>query len=206
MIAAHGSRIRYYHEVLGVNSRLDTLQAVILKVKLGRISRNVQHGAAQRGGALQRAAERDSPRRDRQVEAADVPGTSLTSTPARARAGDSLAAFLKEKGIPHGIYYPVPLHLQKAFGLSGEGRRGNFPVTGKRRPPKRWSRSPCTPSYRRAGSWRSRTRSRRFSRRRPDKGAAHRKILSSFRPRTTKRRTSPGWYRYVLDQAEVWTC
>jgi dTDP-4-amino-4,6-dideoxygalactose transaminase len=43
---------------------------------------------------------------------------------------DDLAAFLKEKGIPHGVYYPVPLHLQKAFAMSG-GKNGDFPVTEK---------------------------------------------------------------------------
>ena len=46
----------------------------------------------------------------------------------RAPKRDELAAFLKEKGIPHAIYYPVPLHLQKAFAMSG-GKKGDFPVT-----------------------------------------------------------------------------
>jgi UDP-2-acetamido-2-deoxy-ribo-hexuluronate aminotransferase len=46
----------------------------------------------------------------------------------RAPKRDRLSAFLKEKGIPHAIYYPVPLHLQKAYEMSG-CKRGDFPVT-----------------------------------------------------------------------------
>lgn len=125
-IAAHGSRVRYYHEVLGVNSRLDTIQAVILIVKLGHLE---EYNAARR-----RAAARYN----------DLfKGTPVTVPSAapyaehifhqytlRVPSRDALAAFLREKGIPHGIYYPVPLHLQKAFEMSG-GKKGDFPATEK---------------------------------------------------------------------------
>ena len=126
MIAAHGSRVRYYHEVLGVNSRLDTLQAVILLVKLGHLE---EYNAARRKAA----ARYDELFRGTPVA---VPATASYAEhifhqyTVRVPRRDDLAAFLKERGIPHGIYYPVPLHLQKAFAMSG-GRKGDFPVTEK---------------------------------------------------------------------------
>jgi UDP-2-acetamido-2-deoxy-ribo-hexuluronate aminotransferase len=126
MIAAHGSRVRYYHEVLGVNSRLDTLQAVILLVKLGHLE---EYNAARRKAAA-RYSElfRGTP----VAPPATAPYAEhiFHQYTVRVPRRDDLAAFLKEKGIPHGIYYPVPLHLQKAFAMSG-GRKGDFPVTEK---------------------------------------------------------------------------
>ena len=126
MIAAHGSKKRYYHEVLGVNSRLDTIQAALLSVKLRYLeswNSSRQHCASRYDELLK--------------------GTPVT-VPHIARSGqhifhqytvrapkrDMLAAFLKENGIPHAIYYPVPLHLQEAFAMAGN-RKGDFPVTEK---------------------------------------------------------------------------
>ena len=124
VIAAHGSRVRYYHEVLGLNSRLDTLQASILGVKLPHLE---EYNIARREAAA------------RYNELlAGLPVTVPFVAPGvdhifhqytlRVPERDGLAAFLREKGIPHGIYYPVPLHLQKAFAMSG-GKKGDFPVT-----------------------------------------------------------------------------
>jgi dTDP-4-amino-4,6-dideoxygalactose transaminase len=122
VIAAHGSRVRYYHEVLGVNSRLDTIQAAILNVKLKHLDRWNQ---ARRDAAARYAARLEG-----------IPITAHSVTPyaehifhqytIRAEKRDALASFLKERGIPHAIYYPVPLHLQKAFAISGN-RDGDFP-------------------------------------------------------------------------------
>ncbi len=124
MIASHGSRVRYYHEVLGVNSRLDTIQAAILKVKL--------HHLEQFNSARQLAAARY----DELLK--DTPVTLPVVAPygqhifhqytIRVPKRNALADFLKSKGIPHAIYYPVPLHLQKAFEMSG-GKKGDFPVS-----------------------------------------------------------------------------
>jgi dTDP-4-amino-4,6-dideoxygalactose transaminase len=126
MIAAHGSRVRYYHEVLGVNSRLDTIQAVILKVKLGHLEEYnaARRKAADRYNVLLKGTPAITPGE------APYAGHIYHQYTLRVPSRDSLAAFLKEKGIPHGIYYPVPLHLQKAFEMSG-GKRGDFPVTEK---------------------------------------------------------------------------
>ena len=126
VIAAHGSRVRYYHDMLGVNSRLDTIQAAVLSVKLAHLE---EYNAARRSAAA---------RYNELLQGAPVtvPYTAPGAThiyhqyTLRAPKRDALAAFLKEKGIPHAVYYPVPLHLQKAFTMSG-GKKGDFPVTEK---------------------------------------------------------------------------
>ena len=124
VIAAHGSKTRYYHDVLGVNSRLDTLQAVILNVKLPHLEayNTARRNAAQRYNELLAGLPVTVPH-----VAAGVEHIFHQYT-IRAPKRDGLAAFLKGKGIPHAIYYPVPLHLQKAFAMSG-GKKGDFPVT-----------------------------------------------------------------------------
>jgi len=124
MIAAHGSRERYYHEVLGVNSRLDTLQAAILGVKLRHLDRwnEARQAAAKRYTALLAGTPAVTPVVDPRC------GHIFHQYTIRVPKRDALAAHLKQRGIPHAIYYPVPLHLQKAFAMSG-GKPGDFPVT-----------------------------------------------------------------------------
>lgn len=124
VIAAHGSKTRYYHDILGVNSRLDTLQAVVLNVKLPHLEayNTARRSAAQRYNELLGGLPVTVPH-----VAAGVEHIFHQYT-IRAPKRDGLAAFLKGKGIPHAIYYPVPLHMQKAFAMSG-GKKGDFPVT-----------------------------------------------------------------------------
>lgn len=124
MIAAHGSRERYYHEVLGVNSRLDTLQAAILRVKLRYLDQYnaARRAAADRYNTLFQGTPVVTPFVDPRC------GHIFHQYTLRVPKRDGLAAHLKERGIPHAIYYPVPLHLQKAFVMSG-GKPGDFPVT-----------------------------------------------------------------------------
>ena len=123
MIAAHGSKVRYYHEMLGVNSRLDTIQAAILVVKLRYLEKW--------NSARQQAANTY----DNLLVGAPVTVPYIAPTgqhifhqyTLRVPKRDALAAHLKQREIPHAIYYPVPLHLQKAFVMTGNAK-GDFPI------------------------------------------------------------------------------
>jgi len=123
MIIVHGSSVRYLHDILGVNSRLDTLQAAILSVKLQHLDEwNRMRGTfAARYDELLSDIPVTTPRR--------IPGLFhiFHQYTIRAPKRDELAAFLASKGIPHAIYYPIPLHLQKAFAMTGN-KRGDFPI------------------------------------------------------------------------------
>ena len=124
VIAAHGSRVRYYHDVLGVNSRLDTIQAAILNVKLKHLDRwnNARKAAAKRYTELFAGSPVSTP------FIAPYADHIFHQYTLRAPNRNALAAFLKERGIPHAVYYPVPLHLQKAFEMSGN-KAGDFPLS-----------------------------------------------------------------------------
>jgi dTDP-4-amino-4,6-dideoxygalactose transaminase len=123
----HGMIKRYHYEYVGVNSRLDTLQAAILRVKLKQLDR--YHHARQQAADFYDRAFAGS-------EAIQVPVRSDFSThvfhqytlriPADSR--DALRQYLQEQGVPSMIYYPVPLHLQNAYSDLGY-RRGAFPNT-----------------------------------------------------------------------------
>jgi dTDP-4-amino-4,6-dideoxygalactose transaminase len=123
-IASHGSRQRYYHEILGVNSRLDTIQAAILHVKLKHLDawNTARREAAARYTELLRGLPVTPP--------ATAPGAEhiFHQYTIRTKHRDALAEALKAQKIPHAIYYPVPLHLQQAYGHLG-GAPGQFPVT-----------------------------------------------------------------------------
>lgn len=127
MMANHGQRVKYYHDVIGVNSRLDTLQAAILLVKLKYL--NEYESKRNEVASLYDRALKDIP----QVQ---VPSRVKNSTHVfhqytlKVERRDELKKFLEENGIPTMIYYPVPLHLQKAYKRDGFGEE-SFPVTEK---------------------------------------------------------------------------
>jgi dTDP-4-amino-4,6-dideoxygalactose transaminase len=118
-----GQSDRYRHEMVGMNSRLDELQAAILRVKLTHLAAATDrrralaalYGRELAGLPLQRPLE--------QPYARAVYHLYVVRHPRR----DALAAFLKERGIGTLIHYPIPLHLQPAFASLG-GREGDFPV------------------------------------------------------------------------------
>lgn len=124
MIIIHGSRVRYKHEVLGVNSRLDSIQAAVLNVKLKYLDgwTGARRAAAQRYNRLFNDAGVVLP-----FEAPFGKHIYHQYT-IRLNGRDHVARTLNEKKIPHAIYYPIPLHLQEAFRHVGRPR-GSFPMT-----------------------------------------------------------------------------
>lgn len=127
MIANHGQSVRYYHDLVGCNSRLDTIQAAVLNVKLGKLD---EYNAARRKAA--------------DYYDAAFAGIGSLTTPVRASYSshvfhqytllveggkrDALNAYLAEHKIPSMIYYPVPAHRQKMFAQWGASRF-ELPVT-----------------------------------------------------------------------------
>lgn len=125
---AHGSKNKYFHEEVGINSRLDSLQAAILRVKLRYLDKWAD-------------ARRANASRYRELFAeTGLLENGLVSLPEsradvyhvynqfviRAKDRDRLKAYLKEEGIGTEVYYPLPLHLQECFKYLGY-RSGSFP-------------------------------------------------------------------------------
>ena len=129
-IVNHGMFTRYYHDMVGVNSRLDTLQAAILDVKLKYLDDYI----AARQSAAARYNELLADCNKVRVPYI-APFTSHVFHQYTLQLADgvdraALIEGLKAAGIPAMIYYPVPLHLQKAFAGLGF-RAGDFPVAEK---------------------------------------------------------------------------
>lgn len=126
MIANHGQRIKYHHDIVGVNSRLDTLQAAILSVKLRYL-----HSYAERRNEVAEYYDQNLSSTLVQVPVRDTSSTHVfhqyTVKLKRGRR-DDFQKYLESNGIPTMIYYPVPLHLQKAYRREGYSD-GAFPVT-----------------------------------------------------------------------------
>jgi dTDP-4-amino-4,6-dideoxygalactose transaminase len=126
MIANHGSSERYKHTTIGVNSRLDTIQAAILLVKIRFLDRwnDRRRDAADRYTALLKDAPVQTP--------VELSGCYHIYHQYTIRCGrrDELSAHLHASNIPHAIYYPIPLHLQEAYAYLGYGEN-DLPVTGR---------------------------------------------------------------------------
>lgn len=129
MIANHGQSVQYVHDEVGVNSRLDSIQAAILRIKLKHLD---QYAKARNAAA------------DYYDKA--FAGNKKVETPARSKKSthvfhqytlklngvdrQGLRDHLQAKGIPSMIYYPIPLHMQKAY-TDERYKPGMFPVTEK---------------------------------------------------------------------------
>lgn len=118
MIANHGQRVKYYHTVIGCNSRLDTIQAAILNVKLKHLD---EYGEARRAAACYYTEKlKDFDPKQRFIV---TPKEQERSTHVyhqytlKIKNGqrDALKQFLSEAGIPSMVYYPLPLQEQEAF-------------------------------------------------------------------------------------------
>ena len=130
MLANHGMKVRYYHDYVGVNSRLDTIQAAILDVKLPHLdeyARARQRAAGYYNRAFAGCQKLKTPQ--------TAPFTThvfhqYTLVLDESVDRQALMDFLKEREIASAVYYPVPLHLQKAYRDERYGA-GDFPVTEK---------------------------------------------------------------------------
>ena len=132
-LRVHGSKRKYYHEWIGVNSRLDALQAAVLRVKLRHL--DVWTEGRQQNADLYRQTLREL----------KVPVLARAKTVSNAAylqpicdllyRRDELQAFLKKEGIGTEVYYPLPMHLQTCFAHLGIGRATS-------RFPSAWLKSP----------------------------------------------------------------
>lgn len=127
-IANHGMVVRYHHNFVGINSRLDSIQAGVLSVKLKRLNNYAR--ARQNAAANYNKAFENNPY-------LITPQTTPDSTHVyhqytlRVTNGisrDKLKDFLNSKDIPAMVYYPIPLHQQKAY-LDDRYQAGDFPVS-----------------------------------------------------------------------------
>jgi dTDP-4-amino-4,6-dideoxygalactose transaminase len=126
-LRVHGTKKKYYHEWVGVNSRLDSLQAAVLRVKLRHL--DSWTNGRQRNADLYR----------RYIREMDIPILTPVVKPYQSRhiynqfvimgqRRNELQAFLKEQGIGTEVYYPLPMHLQACFSNLGY-RAGDFPIS-----------------------------------------------------------------------------
>ena len=125
-IANHGMVVRYYHDQVGVNSRLDTIQAAILDCKLPHLDSYIaarQHAAEFYDNAFSGNPHLLVPTRSGNSTHVFHQYTLRLIDVDR----DALRSALSEQGIPAMIYYPVPLHLQKAY-QDTRYKPGDFPV------------------------------------------------------------------------------
>ena len=126
LLRVHGALKKYDYELLGMNSRLDALQAAILHVKL----RHLNQWAAGRRRNAERYVELFHEFRLESVIKSPVAPPRSTHVynqfTIRVRDRDTLREHLRSRGVPSEIYYPKPLHLQKAFAYLGH-KPGDFP-------------------------------------------------------------------------------
>ena len=126
MLRVHGTKKKYIHDLVGINSRLDALQAAVLRVKLRHLdawTKGRQRNAARYRELLATIA------------AVRTPAEPPTSTRhiynqfvIRCERRNELQAHLKAAGVGTEVYYPVPMHVQKCFADLGY-KQGDFPVS-----------------------------------------------------------------------------
>jgi dTDP-4-amino-4,6-dideoxygalactose transaminase len=128
MLRVHGSRVRYLHEAVGINSRLDALQAAVLHVKLRHLDQWTE--GRRRNADRYQHLFAQAQLLDRVLLPVTAHGNFhvYNQYTVRVRQRDELRNFLKEKGIGSEVYYPLPMHLQNCYHDLGH-HKGSFPVS-----------------------------------------------------------------------------
>ena len=127
MLRSHGSEKKYHHKYVGINSRLDEMQAGILNIKLDHIEYEISEREIIAGSYMEGLSD---------IPEIGLPVIEDEASPVwyvfsiRAKDRNGLQLHLKEKGIGTSIYYPLPLHLQECFSKYGY-KKGDFPVAEK---------------------------------------------------------------------------
>ena len=136
-IVNHGMYKRYHHDVVGVNSRLDSIQAAVLRAKLPRLDAYCERrrqAARKYSSAFENqefivtpATVKDCSGICKDCDCHVFHQYTLKVTNGKR---DALVEYLNSKGIPNGVYYPIPLHKQKAY-LDPRYKEEDFPVTNQ---------------------------------------------------------------------------
>ena len=136
-IVNHGMYKRYHHDVVGVNSRLDSIQAAVLDAKLPNLdsyNKSRQNAARQYNAAFENHPNIITPKMGNTCktlcETCDCHVFHQYTLKIKNADRDALVAHLNSKGIPCGVYYPIPLHLQKAYKDS-RYNEADFTVTNQ---------------------------------------------------------------------------
>jgi dTDP-4-amino-4,6-dideoxygalactose transaminase len=129
MLRVHGEETKYHHKVIGINSRLDALQAAVLRAKLPHLE---EWTTGRQRKAQQYELMFADAGLSEQVEVPYVRSNArhiFHQFVIRVRDGrrDALREYLRERGVGTDVYYPVPLHLQECFAYLGY-KEGDFPV------------------------------------------------------------------------------
>ena len=126
----HGMYVRYHHDVVGVNSRLDSIQAAILDIKLSYLD---YYNECRKAAAIkytQRLANNPKIITPFTIGECDSHVYHQYTLRIINADRDALVQYLNKKGIPCGVYYPIPLHLQKAY-MSDRYKETDFMVTNQ---------------------------------------------------------------------------
>ncbi|WP_461533861.1 DegT/DnrJ/EryC1/StrS family aminotransferase [Sinomicrobium sp.] len=127
-IVNHGMYVRYHHDVVGVNSRLDSIQAAVLRAKLPLLdtyNKRRKEAAQKYNRAFEGEQHIETPV---QTGGEDTHVYHQYTLKIKGVDRDGLVKYLNENGIPCGVYYPIPLHRQKAY-LDERYREEDFEVT-----------------------------------------------------------------------------
>jgi dTDP-4-amino-4,6-dideoxygalactose transaminase len=124
-LRVHGGRQMYHHEMVGTNSRLDAIQAAVLRVKLGHLERWAEARRRNAGRYLEALGDLDGVGLPYPEASNEHVYNQFTIRTSRR---DELREHLAARGIGSGIYYPVPLHLQECFAELG-GQPGDLPTS-----------------------------------------------------------------------------
>lgn len=130
MIANHGQIKKYHHELVGVNSRLDSIQAAILSVKIKYLNEYINcriNAANYYNDKLRNIDWLELPAHKEGDKHVFNQYTVIVNNP---KNRDDLKNYLEEKGVPTAIHYPIPLHLQQAYKYLNY-KKGDFPIAEK---------------------------------------------------------------------------